>query len=517
MLRPSAGPQIVVVLIAMLSVSCASAPRTGAAAGGDATVVFAHINDVYEIDAIAGGAFGGMARAATVFNRLRADAAPVVTTLGGDFLSPSALGTARIDGEPVAGRQMVEVLNAIGLQWATLGNHEFDVPEAAFRKRMAEAAFKVVVSNVTDSDGRPFPNTVESAIVNVQAGGREIRIGLIGLVINSNSKPWVRYEPPIPAARAQVAALQGKVDAIVALTHLALASDQALVEAVPEIDLVLGGHEHENWYLRRGDAFAPIVKADANVRSVAVVTMRFPRGVSRPAVSATFELLDRQVPFEPRTQALVKHWTDVCFDAFRRDGFEPDSVVVSVAEALDGREATVRRRAGALTSLIADAIRREARADIGLLNGGSIRIDDVLPPGPVRQYDLIRILPFGGTVLRATIDGSLLLRVLNAGVENAGSGGFLHWSGITLGDQGWLVNDKPLNVGSSYVVGMPEFLLTGGETRLGFLTRDDPGVRDVQALRDIRQALITEMKAKYGGGSGFFRDRLQRVAGRPRE
>jgi hypothetical protein len=61
-----------------------------------ATVVFAHINDVYEIDAIEGGAIGGMARVATVFDRLRRSG-PVVATLGGDFLSPSAIGTARVN------------------------------------------------------------------------------------------------------------------------------------------------------------------------------------------------------------------------------------------------------------------------------------------------------------------------------------------------------------------------------------------------------------------------------------
>ena len=64
----------------------------------------------------------------------------------------------------------------------------------------------------------------------------------------------------------------------------------------PGIDLVLGGHEHENWFLRRGAGFTPIVKADANVRSVAVVTLiyvlttlafklhRAMRGPVRPAL-----------------------------------------------------------------------------------------------------------------------------------------------------------------------------------------------------------------------------------------
>ena len=65
-----------------------------------------------------------------------------------------------------------------------------------------------------------------------------------------------------------LSSLAGKVDTIIALTHLSLAGDTALVNAVPEIDLVLGGHEHENWALQRGPHFTPIIKADANVRSL---------------------------------------------------------------------------------------------------------------------------------------------------------------------------------------------------------------------------------------------------------
>ena len=81
---------------------------------------------------------------------------PVLMTLGGDYLSPSAIGTAVVDGQPLAGRQMVDVLNHVGVDWAVLGNHEFDVSETAFRARLAESRFRVVSSNVSDVNGQPF-------------------------------------------------------------------------------------------------------------------------------------------------------------------------------------------------------------------------------------------------------------------------------------------------------------------------------------------------------------------------
>jgi 5'-nucleotidase/UDP-sugar diphosphatase len=86
----------------------------------------------------------GLARVATLRQELLAENPNTFTVLAGDFLSPSALGTARVDGERLAGKQMVSVLNQMGLDYVTFGNHEFDISEAALRDRIAESTFQVV-------------------------------------------------------------------------------------------------------------------------------------------------------------------------------------------------------------------------------------------------------------------------------------------------------------------------------------------------------------------------------------
>ncbi len=483
--------RVLVLLLAVVALG-----RPGAQPPATASVTFVHLNDVYEIEPIEGGAYGGLARVATVVERLRRTSPPVVVTLGGDFLSPSAISWARVDGEPLAARQMVAVLNAVGLDWATLGNHEFDLGEAVFRARMAEARFRTVSSNVTGATGQPLAGLPTTGMVSVQAGGRTVRIGFMGLTLDMNRQDWIRYLPPVEAAKTSLETLRGRVDAIVALTHLTLAGDVALVEEVPEIDLVLGGHEHENWLARRGPAFTPIVKADANARSVAVVTLTVGAAGARPEVAARFESLDASVPEDPRVQAEVRRWMTQGYEAFRRDGFDPDEVVAAIKAPLDGRASTVRHRPGGLTDLILAALLRETGADAAILNGGSIRIDDILPPGPVRQYDVMRVLPFGGKVVAATLDGKVLAAVLDAGVANAGSGGFLHHGRIAREGSAWMVNGAPLQTGRRYVVVMPEFLLTGGETRMAFLTKTNPGVRDVREFRDIRLTVIAELKSR---------------------
>jgi 5'-nucleotidase len=474
-------------LIVQLSAEQAPAP---------ASVTFAHFNDVYEIEAVEGGRSGGLARVATVLQRLRRTSAPVVTTLGGDFLSPSAISNARVDGEPLAARQMVAVLNAIGLDWATFGNHEFDLGEAVLVARLAEAKFRMVSSNVTTASGQPFPRVMPAAVMPVKAGGRTIHIGFIGVTLDMNRQPWVKYAPVIESARAAVGTLKGKADVIVALTHLSLAGDRALVEAVPEIDLVLGGHEHENWFLRRGPRFTPIVKADSNAQSLAVATVTLRGAGTPPAVAVRFEPLNAAVPEDPRVQKDVRTWMNRGFDAFRRDGFNPDEVIGSIAEPLDGRAQTIRSQSSSLTALILSAMTREAGTQIGLLNGGSIRIDDVVSPGPVRQYDVMRVLPFGGKIVSASLDGSVLASILDAGLANSGSGGFLHWHGIARQDTTWQVLGAPLDPARRYVVAMPEFLLSGLESRMAFLTRTNPGVHDVREFKDIRLAVIDVLKSR---------------------
>jgi len=462
-------------------------PSAHAQPRGTATFTILHFNDVYEITPVEAGKAGGLARVARFRAEMKARDPSLLTTLGGDYVSPSALGTARVNGEALRGRQMVAVLNLVGVDWATFGNHEFDIPEAALRQRLGESRFKLVSSNVTDATGALFPNTVRSAVVLVKTRQGTVRVGLIGLTIDANKQPWVRYAPPIDAAEKAIAEIKGKYDVLVALTHLSVAGDQDLVEHVPDIDLVLGGHEHENYVLERGANFTPIVKADANVRTLAIVTVTVPGHGGRPTAATRIQRVDDRMKEGPKTAAEVKKWVDAGFAAFHKDGFDPGNVVARVDEPLYGREAAVRNGSTDLTEIICEAMRREAKTDLSVFNSGSIRIDDTVPPGPVTEYDVIRILPFGGKILKATFTGALLSRVLEIGDRNRGTGGYLQTAGIP----------ATIDPAGRYTLAITDFLLTGGEANLGFLTRDNPEISNVQEMRDIRMAVIDELKRRW--------------------
>jgi 5'-nucleotidase len=476
-------------------------PPAAAAGAPPVTLTIVQMNDVYEIGPVGGGREGGLARVATIRRQLLAEDPNTLTVLSGDLFSPSALGTARVDGERLAGRQIVATMNVLGLDWATFGNHEFDVPEKAFLDRLRESRFSWVSSNCRDRRGQPFPGVRENAVVTVRgAGGAEVRVGLFGVTLDSNKAEYVTYADPVATARAQVAALRGRADVVVALTHLAAEQDAALAREVPGIDLILGGHEHENMLLERGAAYVPICKADANARTVYVHRLSWDPAARVATLRSELRRVTAAVPDEPATLAEVRRWQELGFAAFRAEGFEPERVVAEVPIPLDGLEASVRNRPTELTGLIADALRAAVPdAELALFNSGSVRIDDLLPPGPLTEFDIIRILPFGGRVCRAEIEGGLLRRVLAQGRANRGQGGFLQVAGAGADGDRWLVNGEPVADGRVYRVATSDFLLSGREQGLEFLSDKAPGVRAACTEgSDIRFAFRDHLRQRFG-------------------
>ncbi len=331
-------------------------------------ITLLHFNDVYEITPVAGGKSGGLARLATLRQRLRQANPNTLTLLSGDAFSPSALGTAKVNGDRLAGKQMVAVLNALGLDYATFGNHEFDISEAQFRQRLQESKFGWFSSNVTDAAGKPFSGVPLTELLTFKGkGGATVKLGLLGLTLGSNPSSYVGYGDPIQAARAQAKALrQQGANIVVALTHLSLAQDQTLAVAVPEIDLILGGHEHENiqqWRLVTRsrpascrDQGLPIFKADANVRTVYVHSLRYDTVTQCLAIASQLTAINDALPAEPKTEAVVQQWLQQGFAAFRANGFDPGQTVAVTTQPLDGLESSVRNRATGLTDLVGQAM-----------------------------------------------------------------------------------------------------------------------------------------------------------------
>lgn len=481
---------------AALALYCLCAP----ALAETVPITFLHLNDIYEITPVADGKQGGMARLASVRRELLRRNPRTYTVLAGDCLSPSALGTAIVDGEKLAGRQMIAAMNAVGFDFATFGNHEFDVKPEQLQRRLEESKFQWFSGNVSDAQGRPFPRVAPYVVFTAEgAQGGKVRVGLIGLTLDSNKAAWARYDDALVTAQRQARQLRSQVDILVAVTHQSLEDDQKMVAAVPEIDLVLGGHEHENVQQWRGLRFAPIFKADANARSAYVLDLAYDTAQRKLVkLEPHFREITDATPEDPETARVVRAWTERGYAAFRNDGFQPDEAVATAPEALDGLEETVRNRPGNLTGLIARAMLKSVPdAELAVFNGGMVRIDDIVPPGPVTQYDVLRMIPFGGQALRVGLRGDVLAKVLDQGVANRGKGGYLQTAQVAGQPGAWTIGGAPLDPQRVYAVALTDYLMKGLEQGLEFLTEKAPGVASVAPGMDIRRAVMAQMRAEW--------------------
>src|SRR5262245_53050952 len=220
MKRYWAGFAIAVVIAAALT-ACAS--PGGRALDADLLhLTLLQINDHYVLEPVDGGRRGGMARLATLVRDLKRENPNTIFALAGDTLSPS------VESALMRGAQMVAALNAIGLDFATFGNHEFDFGPEVLLERMKESKFRWLSANVVDRrSGQAFGGASTEVLVTL--GG--VRVGLFGLTTaqaaqTSRPGPEVTFGQPVTVARDIAARLRAQgAGIVVAVTHVTMAED----------------------------------------------------------------------------------------------------------------------------------------------------------------------------------------------------------------------------------------------------------------------------------------------------
>lgn len=146
----------------------------------------------------------------------------------------------------------VELMNRMGYDAATIGNHEFDFGMDNMARLFRMAKFPIVCANY-DFTGTPCEGLVKPYVVLKRKG---VRIGVFGLapmlegLVSPHNCTGVKYLDPGETARRMVDVLRKKekVDVVVCLSHLGWdstpQSDGEMLRAASGIDLVLGGHSH---------------------------------------------------------------------------------------------------------------------------------------------------------------------------------------------------------------------------------------------------------------------------------
>ena len=529
----------------LLAVSCAKTPppgepsppappsRCGLHADGSQTFGILHINDVYRIEGLLDGT-GGLARLRRLRVELEAECPDLLMTHGGDFLSPSLLTKStnrKVDPSrrvQTDGAHMVDVLSQLDgdpeafdpFMFAAIGNHEFDTIKTGpeFARMVSQSGFAWLDTNIKwlpmgeGDEALPAPSSerfIPSAVVSFG----ELKVGIIGMTLDMKAvrddgttklkRPYFdTNDDHATVARETFKELdaglaekgEGGVDVKLALTHLDIAEDLALLEAVPEVDLLLGGHNHRAMTFSSSDGRLAL-KADADAATVRVVYVTVAKDGTitiEHDAQGDAEATVLSGEGDPDLQAAIDAWEDGLAREFCGET-EPDCLTTKLTVAGNdfwAEELGIRRfetNVGDLAADLALSAYAEQGAQLSFMNSGGMRLNQTIPKGADftrRQQE--ELFPYSAPVFLISLTGAELQAIADRSVEDWNGSG--HWLQVS----GWgFVHDPTANEGA------------GSATRLHLLPADgEPVPIDPTATYKVvtGEYLITD---KYGDRDGY--------------
>jgi len=389
-------------------------------------------------------------------------AAPPVVLLGGNTLAPGlfARGLLARDGDEGA-RTLAQLIRLGGYDAVALGPHDLGLARdrlMRFVQTAAKTGIPFVATNLScDVHQQAFCAFVKRELV-IERGGQ--RIGILAtispLVEPSIARPLLNglaFEPPMQAIASALARLRksGELDKVVLMTQMprtkmARSELEELARALgPMVDVILAGGlalDDEQGALRliRQDGSPVIVGSTTGTASLARVDLL---GASQPPTVATIETRDASAD-PPTADLLSPHLKQYC----ERYG---DSVAPA---AIDG--ALTRQ---SFTKYVLSIMRKDANAEIALINRGFIKAQPFPIRGHLQRADLYRAIPYHAAVGVVRLQGADLERLLVPALPNPEL--------VALGVEGAagkvLVNGRPLDKARAYRIATIEFVASGGD------------------------------------------------------
>jgi 5'-nucleotidase len=427
-------------------------------------VTLLQVNDVYQFAPVDNGKSGGLGRVLTLTKSIRQQNPNTLFMMAGDTISPS------VESITYKGAQMIEAWNAIGLDYATFGNHEFDFGPDVLQERIKESKFSWIAANVIDTrTGQPFGDAKRYVVR--EFGG--VKVGLFGLVLPETkitSKPGanVEFRNSCDTAKEVVSELHGQgVKVVIALTHLSMREDKEVARC-SGVNVIIGGHEHTLLESHAGSA--PIFKMTSDARELGQIDLNILPTGELDSIDWKVIPVDSTTKEGPEFAAVYKKYSGLLTELAKPIG--------STTVALDARSAENRTRETNVGNFITDAFRKFTAADVGFMNGGSVRADGIIGPGKLTQRDLLSILPFKNKLVKIEVTGATLRAALEHGVsrsaEDSQPGGFPQVSGIKFSFDASRspgsrlvdvkVNNLPLDDAKKYTLTTTTFIgLDGGD------------------------------------------------------
>lgn len=390
-------------------------------------------NDVYELEA---RKLGGPSRVIPFVKKMRYDNPNSLVVFAGDTMSPS------LWSNEFRGIQMISAHHELTLDFASLGNHEFDFGLEGFYNVSRVSNFPWLNANCFElKTQKLLQYTQPNAVRYFKSGQETIKVGLFGVMYDmKDSSHGVYWTDPIESAKEQVRILreERQVDLVIALTHQFQADDELFVHQVEGVDLVLGGHDHTVMSnFEDESALSPYLKATMDFKNIWRTTLS--KSSVNKVVRKTFENINitLSLPGDDAMEHIIDSYRSLV-------GLKNSVVVGSVCSSLDLRSSIVRSESTEIAHLFADAImfnsyHGEHKPDVAFMNGGGIRTDQIWNAGNLTRGDVLSWSPFGNLVVTASMTGKTFREAIEfemsescgEGAYQLTNGHFVHPSGFT--------------------------------------------------------------------------------------
>ncbi len=491
--------------------SAAALALTAGVAQADYSLTILHTNDFHARfepisaydsgcsaeDNTAGECFGGSARLMTAIGDAKARTNNHILVDGGDQFQGTLFYTY------YKGMLAAEMMNQMGYDAMTVGNHEFDDGPEVLRGFVDSVQFPVLMSNADISGEAQLADAIQKSVI-IERGGE--KLGLIGLTPQDTPElaspgPNVIFTDPVGAVQQEVDRLTEEgVNKIIVLSHSGYNTDIRVAENTTGVDVIVGGHS--NTLL--GDMDGAAGSYPTMVGSTAIV-QAYAYGKFLGELNVTFDdegnvteaagaplIMDAAVAEDEATKARITE-AAAPLDEIR------NKVVASTAEAIEGNRDVCRVMECSMGNLVADAMLERVKdqgIDVALANSGGLRAS--IDAGDVTMGEVLTVLPFQNTLSTFQITGETLVAALENAVSQVadGSGRFLQVAGMSFTadltkEPGSRVSDlmvggAPIEMDKVYGAVSNNFVRNGGDGFAMFVNADNaydfgPDLADVTA------------------------------------
>jgi len=410
----------VLVLLALLSVTSCSQPHS---------LTILHTNDMHAgflpreagwISSIPKPMVGGFTELSWMVDSIRKAKGEILLLDGGDVMTGTPISEFAYLG--ATGGALFAMMNAIGYDAWTIGNHDLDISQENLRALTAIARFPTLSANLTDSSGRMVLNNKEYVILKKNG----LRIGIIGLmtknlydVTNTTNLHGLALGNTTTVTQRIIDAIDPETDLIVALAHEGVEDDSALAATTHGLNVIIGAHSHTRLKTPKMVNGVIICQAGANCENLGQLDLTVE---GKKVLSHEGKLITLwQGAGRPKTGL------STMVDSLR------EKVDKEYGEVL-GRltEDWKRSRSGEsnIGTFVADALREAGKADLAVTNSSGIRKE--LSAGNVRRLDLFEISPFRNILCTFRLSGNEVRSLVERYVQSIAEGRTsIDLSGIT--------------------------------------------------------------------------------------